>query len=171
MHGVQHLEYIGHLGTARRGSTQTGPDGGTMGGISDTTGQGSPKRMIDEPEYARAARIIRERIRAGQYQVGTRLPVWHALAEELGISPSTIQRSAKQLRAEGWISGGQGKQGALVISAEGNVQPSIEDRMAALEARLGRLEADLGGIRMHSGMDWPGVERGDRGRRRRATGA
>ncbi|MGE5482697.1 MAG: GntR family transcriptional regulator [Bacteroidota bacterium] len=55
------------------------------------------------PLYMQAKELIMERIRAGVYRVGERLPSEAELARELGISPSTLRQTINALAAEGVV--------------------------------------------------------------------
>ena len=65
----------------------------------------SVKRMIDPtsdiPRWRQAHAILTDRIRAGVYPPGTRIPSVVALSEELGISTPTAQKALRQLREDG----------------------------------------------------------------------
>lgn len=67
--------------------------------------------MIDatSPEWPRdqVARIIRERIRSGDWS--PRLPSQMQLAEELGVAPKTIEKALDILKAEGLVYGVPGR--------------------------------------------------------------
>jgi GntR family transcriptional regulator len=68
--------------------------------------------MAIDPEAAdwprqQVARIIRERIAAGEY--GPKLPSYHALANDLGVSPMTVQAALKILKDEGLVYGVPGR--------------------------------------------------------------
>ena len=58
-------------------------------------------RDAREWPYEQAAAILREQIRAGE--LGPRLPSQMRLAEQLGVSPMTVQRALKVLKDEGRI--------------------------------------------------------------------
>lgn len=62
--------------------------------------------MIDPtsavPRWQQAHAILVQRIRAGTYRPGTRVPSVVALSEELGISIPTAQKALRQLREDGW---------------------------------------------------------------------
>lgn len=51
----------------------------------------------------RVTRSLRERIAAGEWAKDEALPTTAALAEEYGVSPSTITRALKALAADGLI--------------------------------------------------------------------
>ena len=55
------------------------------------------------PIYAQIIERFKELICAGILDSGERLPSVRELAAELAINPNTIQRSYRQLEAEGWI--------------------------------------------------------------------
>ena len=55
------------------------------------------------PIYAQIIDGFREHITSGILQSGEKLPSVRELAVELSINPNTIQRSYRQLEAEGWI--------------------------------------------------------------------
>ena len=68
------------------------------------------------PIYSQIVDGFREQIAAGVLLPGEKLPSVRDLATELAINPNTIQRSYRQLEAEGWISSIQGK-GCFVTGA------------------------------------------------------
>jgi GntR family transcriptional regulator len=51
--------------------------------------------------YQQVAALLRDRIRDGE--LGPRLPSHMQLAQELGVSPMTVQRALKVLKDEGLI--------------------------------------------------------------------
>jgi GntR family transcriptional regulator len=51
--------------------------------------------------YQQVADVLRERIRTGE--LGPRLPSHMKLAQELGVSPMTVQRALRVLKDEGLI--------------------------------------------------------------------
>ncbi len=61
--------------------------------------------MIDNtsevPRWRQAHAILADRIRAGVYAPGSRVPSVIALTEELGISTPTAQKALRQLREDG----------------------------------------------------------------------
>ena len=61
------------------------------------------------PIYAQIADGIRDQITGGVLPVGEKLPSVREVAAELSINPNTIQRSYRQLEAEGWIATVHGK--------------------------------------------------------------
>lgn len=75
----------------------------------------------------------------GRWPPGTRIPSHWDLAVEHHCSISPVRRAIADLQAAGVLRGEQGA-GVWVIS-EPVETPSLEDRMAALEARVAALEA------------------------------
>ena len=61
------------------------------------------------PIYAQIADGLRAQITAGILQPGEKLPSVREQAVQLSINPNTIQRSYRQLEAEGWIATAPGK--------------------------------------------------------------
>ena len=55
------------------------------------------------PIYTQIADGFREQIASGILRSGDKLPSVRELAASLTINPNTIQRSYRQLQAEGWI--------------------------------------------------------------------
>ena len=51
--------------------------------------------------YQQVAAVLRDRIRKGE--LGPRLPSHMQLAQELGVSPMTVQRALRVLKDEGLI--------------------------------------------------------------------
>lgn len=68
--------------------------------------------MIDRhaPDWPRqqVARILRERIAAGEFTTG-QLPSYMQLSEEVGVAPRTVQQALKILKAEGLVYGVPGR--------------------------------------------------------------
>lgn len=58
--------------------------------------------------WRQVAQIVIDRIKAGTYPPGSRVPSTLQLATELGIATSTSQKALAHLRAEGWLRGETG---------------------------------------------------------------
>ena len=69
------------------------------------------------PIYTQIVDGYREQIEAGILSPGEKLPSVRELAAGLAINPNTIQRSYRQLEAEGWIVTVPGK-GCFVCKAD-----------------------------------------------------
>ena len=61
------------------------------------------------PIHRQIAEGLQEQILAGVLQEGDKLPSVRELATQLTINPNTIQRSYRELEAEGWIATVPGK--------------------------------------------------------------
>ncbi|MBR5021012.1 MAG: GntR family transcriptional regulator [Oscillospiraceae bacterium] len=61
------------------------------------------------PIYVQIMDRFRDQISAGVLKSGEKLPSVRELAVQLSINPNTIQRSYRQLEAEGWIATVPGK--------------------------------------------------------------
>lgn len=70
-----------------------------------------------EPAYLRIARIVGDRIVAGEYGPGDRLPTERQFAAEFGVSVMTLRRSLKVLIERGLVSAEQGR-GTFVRSLD-----------------------------------------------------
>ena len=82
------------------------------------------------PIYAQIVDGYREKIISGILRPGDKLPSVRELAAELSINPNTIQRSYRQLEAEGWIATVPGK-GCFV---SGLPEYTLEQRQELLAA-------------------------------------
>ena len=82
------------------------------------------------PIYAQIVDGFRQQITAGVLMAGEKLPSVRELAVQLSINPNTIQRSYRQLEAEGWIATVPGK-GCFV---SGLPEHSAEERQELLTA-------------------------------------
>ena len=81
------------------------------------------------PIYTQICDGVREQILSGILQAGDRLPSVRELAAQLTINPNTIQRSYRQLEAEGWIASVPGK-GSFVCGLPSGLE---RDRKAVWE--------------------------------------
>ena len=81
------------------------------------------------PIHRQIAEGLREQILAGVLQEGDKLPSVRELATQLTINPNTIQRSYRELEAEGWIATVPGK-GCFVcaLPRQDNPQQPLWDR-------------------------------------------
>ena len=82
------------------------------------------------PLYAQITDNIRQQISGGVLVQGDKLPSVRELAAQLSINPNTIQRSYRQLEAEGWIATVPGK-GCFVC---GLPEYTLEQRQELLAA-------------------------------------
>ena len=92
------------------------------------------------PIYTQIIDGFREQIAAGILQPGEKLSSVRELAATLAINPNTIQRSYRQLEADGWIATVPGK-GCFVCAAEDTQQqeklrllPQLDETVTGLTA-------------------------------------
>ncbi|MEU6852660.1 GntR family transcriptional regulator [Actinacidiphila alni] len=110
-----------------------------------TVGTPRPSPLVEQ-----AAQHLRERIAAGRWPVGARLPGETALAASLGVGRSTVREAVRALAGAGMLRARQGA-GVFVIAAEPVEEWSVRLGRAAaadvhevralLEARAVRLAA------------------------------
>ena len=100
------------------------------------------------PIYTQIADSFREQIASGVLNSGDRLPSVRELAASLTINPNTIQRSYRQLEAEGWIVTVPGKGCFVCGAAEAQEQEvkrllAVFDDTAAALLQLGLTRQEL----------------------------
>ena len=91
------------------------------------------------PIYTQIADGIREQVTAGILQSGDKLPSVRELAATLAINPNTIQRSYRQLEAEGWIVTVPGK-GCFISGAREAQEQEIQRLLAVFDTTAVALE-------------------------------
>jgi GntR family transcriptional regulator len=87
--------------------------------------------------YRSVSQILRERIAAGIYEPGARVPGVADLAGEFGVSTITIRRAVRDLALEGLLIGRQGL-GLFVASERRIVRTLTADRIAPIEDDMRR---------------------------------
>ena len=92
------------------------------------------------PIYAQIVDGYREQIEAGILSPGEKLPSVRELAVQLSINPNTIQRSYRQLEADGWIATVPGK-GCFVCQTEENARREQEKWYCAFDTATASLIA------------------------------
>ena len=111
------------------------------------------------PIYAQIADRYREQIVAGILEAGDKLPSVRELAVQLSINPNTIQRSYRQLEAEGWIATVPGK-GCFVCGLPAYTQEqrlellTAFDKSVAALLRIGMTRAELVARLQEEGNDY-----------------
>lgn len=98
----------------------------------------------EEPVYQQLARDIRDRIRSGGLEAGSRLPSMRDLAKDKGVSLGTVRHVYALLGQEGLIELRRG-QGTFIRQprSEGDLQGRKDRALAAIDRMMGDLE-DLG---------------------------
>jgi GntR family transcriptional regulator, transcriptional repressor for pyruvate dehydrogenase complex len=93
----------------------------------------------------RIAYLIRKQINLGSLKPGDRVPPERALAEQLGVARSVVREALKELRAQGYVSCGRGRQGTIVAArSDASFGRSLSELMESEIAPL----ADLNELRM-----------------------
>ena len=143
----------------------------------------------EEPLHEQLERSVREAVRAGRLEPGTRLPSTRGLAAELGISRGVVSSAYDQLAAEGYLEIRQGASPRVARSVRParpraparsmlpsfpyDLRPGLPDLAgfpAAPVAALGAGGVDRGAARRH--RHWAThAERPSCARRWRATSA
>ena len=110
------------------------------------------------PIYVQIIDRFRDQITAGVLASGDKLPSVRELAVQLSINPNTIQRSYRQLEAEGWIATVPGK-GCFVSDQPKFTQEqrtellTAFDKAAAALLRAGFTRAELSERILKEGND------------------
>lgn len=93
--------------------------------------------------YRSVSQTLRERIAAGLYRPGDRVPGVADLAREFGVSTITVRRAVRDLSLEGLVIGRQGL-GLFVASKRRVVRMLTADRIAPIEEDVRRAGLDPG---------------------------
>jgi GntR family transcriptional regulator, transcriptional repressor for pyruvate dehydrogenase complex len=97
--------------------------------------------QIDPIDVASAYQVVTERIRhaihIGTYLPGDKLPSERLLAEQLGVSRTTIREAIRVLEAEGYLVSKRGATGGITVldqsTDEERLRPLLAQRMPELE--------------------------------------
>jgi len=87
------------------------------------------------PAFRQIYRAIRTRIASGALAAGTRLPPTRALANDLGVSRTTVLQAYEQLAAEGFIVGRTGSGSYVSPSATAEIKPRAAREPASTRRR------------------------------------
>ena len=90
------------------------------------------------PIYSQIADGFRSQITAGILRSEDKLPSVRELAVQLSINPNTIQRSYRQLEAEGWIATVPGK-GCFVCGLPEYTEEQRRELLAAFDKSVAAL--------------------------------
>lgn len=101
-----------------------------------------------EPLAEQAAGLLLDRIRAGEWQLGQRLPGETTLAPQLGVGRSTVREAIRQLAGRGVLASRQGA-GVFVTALDAREDWDLvlrrADIVSVLEARIA-IEAEAAGL-------------------------
>lgn len=92
------------------------------------------------PAYKQIAGDLRDRMSAGEYAPGDRLPSFRALSERYGVASETIRAALDDLRGEGLIAS-QSTRGTYMVNKPAAGGPSPE--FAKVMQRLDEMEAQI----------------------------
>lgn len=97
--------------------------------------------------WERLADALEADIRAGVYPLGGELPSFRQLEHERDVSQATVDRALSELVRRGLVVREPYRVAMVVrvLPAPAESPRSLEERVAALEARVDRLEGDMGG--------------------------
>ncbi len=101
-----------------------------------------------EPLAEQAASLLLDRIRAGEWQLGQRLPGETTLAPQLGVGRSTVREAIRQLAGRGVLASRQGAGvfvTALDVREDWDLVLRRSDIVAVLEARIA-IEAEAASL-------------------------
>lgn len=104
-----------------------------------------PERVAgdDRPGYRLIASRLAARIATGQYPMQSHLPGKRKLADEFGVSVTTVERALRVLADDGLVQASRGS-GTQVVNARPTRPLTDRERIDALEARLEAVERRLG---------------------------
>jgi DNA-binding GntR family transcriptional regulator len=131
------------------------------------------------PDYQRIADDLLERIRSGEYAVGTAIPSTPRLEKQYGVSKTPVRQAVDQLRRDGVLTGQSGK--AVYVRAMPDAAAAeLRDLRALgeavaerkcrtegytdLEKTVSRLEANLRELYGKTAFDYPDDEDGQQER-------
>lgn len=97
------------------------------------------------------AKAIRDRINAGSYPVGSRLPSIAALGADFRVSHMTVKQALAMLVDEGVIASRRGVPAEVVSLPAAESQPMpLAERLARLEYAVGSLDQRVSAIEDHA---------------------
>jgi len=91
------------------------------------------------PLAEQAADLLLERIRAGEWALGARLPGEHALGPQLGVGRSTVREAIRRLAGQGVLSTRQGSGvfvASLDVAEDWSTTLQRADIVSVIEARI-----------------------------------
>ncbi len=99
------------------------------------------KRIEPSPVYELVVERIRRAIHIGSYVPGDRLPPERALAEQLGVSRTTVREAIRVLEGEGYVESRRGATGGVILLDRGQTEERLGPIKSAVQP--GRLIATL----------------------------
>ena len=95
------------------------------------------ERVATPATYELVSEQIRRAIHIGTYLPGDKLPAERQLAEQMGVSRTTVREALRVLEGEGYVESHRGAAGGIVVldqtSSEERIRPVVMARMAEFE--------------------------------------
>lgn len=99
---------------------------------------------IEPIDFAAAYEVVTERIRRaihiGSYLPGDKLPPERMLAQQLGVSRTTVREAIRVLEGEGYVTSRRGASGGILVldqaENEGRIRPLLAEKLPQLEEAL-----------------------------------
>jgi DNA-binding GntR family transcriptional regulator len=100
---------------------------------------------IEPIDFAAAYEVVTERIRRaihiGSYLPGDKLPPERTLAQQLGVSRTTVREAIRVLEGEGYVVSRRGASGGILVLDQAENEETFDYRIA-VEGAAARLAAD-----------------------------
>src|SRR3989442_8138044 len=95
------------------------------------------ERIEPSPVYELVVERLRRAIHIGTYMPGDRLPPERSLAEQLGVSRTTVREAIRVLEGQGYVEIRRGAAGGVILLDRGQTEerlgPMIRERLPELE--------------------------------------
>jgi DNA-binding FadR family transcriptional regulator len=95
------------------------------------------ERVATPATYELVSEQIRRAIHIGTYLPGDKLPAERQLAEQMGVSRTTVREALRVLEGEGYVESHRGATGGIVVldqsASEERIRPVVAARMAEFE--------------------------------------
>jgi len=107
------------------------------------------------PKYQAIETVLRQRILAGEYEPGSRLPAQDELASQFGVTLMTLRQALSALESSGLIWAARGK-GTFVADRPVDVRfDNLSSFAAQMEAAGVELTTQVLGVETSDGQEWP----------------
>lgn len=95
------------------------------------------ERVATPATYELVSEQIRRAIHIGRYLPGDKLPAERQLAEQMGVSRTTVREALRVLEGEGYVESHRGAMGGIVVldqsASEERMRPVVSARLAEFE--------------------------------------
>lgn len=95
------------------------------------------ERVATPATYELVSEQIRRAVHIGTYLPGDKLPAERQLAEQMGVSRTTIREALRVLEGEGYVESHRGATGGIVVldqsASEDRIRPVVVERLAEFE--------------------------------------